>query len=94
MFLIVVEALNVMVDKEIGKGRMEGMSISFARRQQTIAQYANNTLFTLLGDKKKVWNLVYMLDTFCLTIGLVLNWSKSSGYWKQWDGNVKSTWIE
>ena len=30
---------------------------------------------------------MYLLETFCLATGLVLNWSKSSAYWKQ-KGNV------
>ena len=30
---------------------------------------------------------MYLLETFCLATRLVLNWSKSSGYWKQ-KGNV------
>ena len=37
-------------------------------------------------------NLIYILHTFCLATGLVLNWNRSKGYWKQKGGVSKSEW--
>ena len=76
-----------MVSQEMREGRVQGICLPFEGRQQIIAQYADDTSFTLLGDEEKVRYLVYLLETFCLATGLVLNWSKSCGYWKQ-KGNV------
>ena len=87
LFILVAEVLNSMVTQEMWEGRVQGISLPFEGRQQIIAQYADDTSFTLLGDEGKVRCLVYLLETFCLATRLVLNWSKSSGYWKQ-KGNV------
>ena len=73
LFLIVAEVLNAMVSQEMREGRVQGISPPFEGRQQIIAQYADDTSFTLFGDKEKVRCLVYLLETFCLATGLVLN---------------------
>ena len=66
----------------------------FEGRQQIIAQYTDDTSFTLLGDEEKVRNLIYLLETFCLASGLVLNWTKSNGYWKQKSGADRPPWTD
>ena len=71
------KVLNAMISKELKERQIQGMSLPFERKQQIVTQYVDDTSFTLYG-KKKVGKLVYLLETFCLAIGLVLNWSKSS----------------
>ena len=75
-----------MVAQESRVGRVQGISLPFKGRQQIIAQYADDTSFTLLGVEEKVRCLIYLLEMFCLASGLVLNWTKSSRYWKQKGG--------
>ena len=87
LFILVAEVLNAMVTQEMWEGRVQGISLPFEGCQQIIAQYPDDTSFTLFGDEEKVRCLVYLLEMFCLATGLVLNWSKSSGYWKQ-KGNI------
>ena len=94
LFIIVAEVLNAMVTQELREGRVQGISLPFEGRQQIIAQYADDTSFTLLGVEEKVRCLVYLLETFCLATGLVLNWSKSSGYWKQKGNVVRPPWTD
>ena len=82
LFIIVSEVLNLMVTKEAAAGRIEGIQLPVQNHQQILAQYADDTSFTLLGVEDKVKNLIHTLDTFCLATGLILNWTKSNGYWK------------
>ena len=94
LFLIVAEVLNAMVSQEMRAERVQGINLPFEGRQQIIAQYADDTSFTLFGNKEKVTCLVYLLETFCLATGLVLNWTKSSGYWKQKGVVVRPPWTD
>lgn len=82
LFLIVSEVLNAMVMKEATLGKVQGIKLLFPGHQQILAQYTEDTSFTLVGEETKVRNLIQTLNTFCLATGLVLNWSKSNGYWK------------
>lgn len=64
--------------------------------------YADDTSFTTFGDEEKVRNLIYLFETFCLPPGLVLNWTKSNGYWKcdstagrfAWRDHLGIAWAE
>jgi hypothetical protein len=82
LFLIAAEVLNSMVTAELATGRIKGIRLLIGDRQQIVAQYADDTSFVLLGEEEPVRNLIYILETFCLALGLVLNWQKSSGHWK------------
>jgi exonuclease III len=102
LFIIAAEVLNIMVMAEMVAGRVKGIELPFGNRQQIIAQYADDTSFTLRGEKEPVRNLIYILETFCAASGLVLNWGKSSGHWKshrtmfrpQWTEHLGVTWAE
>lgn len=67
-----------------------------------MAQYADDTSFTLLGEEKLVKALVAILDCLCLASDLVLNWEKSSGYWSsavavarpQWTQQLNIVWVD
>lgn len=37
---------------------------------------------------------LYLLETYCLACGLVINWLKSSGHWKFKDLICRPTWID
>lgn len=82
LFLIIAEILNTMVTKEMELGSVQDISLPVLGRHQIMAQYADDTSFTLLGDEEKVKNLIHILKTFCAASRLVLNWAKSCGYWK------------
>ena len=102
LFLIVEKTLNAMVTQEMSRENIQGINLPFGGHQQIIAQYVEDTSFTMLGKEEKVRCLVYMLEMFCLATGLVLNWTKSSGYWKEkngdgrpsWTGQLGITWID
>jgi hypothetical protein len=79
LFLIAAEVLNMMVATKVEQGRVKGIELPFRNRQQIIAQYANDTSFTLTGEEEPVRNLIYLLETFCAASGLVLNWSNQVG---------------
>lgn len=81
LFLIVAEVLNVMVKEGVARGTVKGIRLPEGDRQQVVAQFADDTSFTLLGDEAPVKALVELRDCFCLASGLVINWSKSSGHW-------------
>lgn len=82
LFLIIAKVLNVMVTKEMVDGNVQGISLPFHGQQQIMAQYADDTSFTLLGEEPKVKFLINTLKSICMATGLILNWSKSCGYWK------------
>jgi hypothetical protein len=94
LFLLVAEVLNRMVALELAAGWVKGIKLPIGDRQQIIAQYADDTSFTLLGEEEPVRNLIYMLDTFCLAPGLVLNWHKSSGHWKSRLDFRRPQWVD
>jgi hypothetical protein len=102
LFIIAAEVLNMMVKAEVVSGHVKGIELPCGNRQQIIAQYADDTSFTLRGEEESVRNLIYLLETFCAASGLVLNWRKSCGYWKshltwfrpQWTDLLGITWAE
>lgn len=57
-----------------------------------MAQYADDTSFTLLGEETEVRNLIHTLKTFCLASDLVLNSTKSNGYWKSPNSPIRPDW--
>jgi hypothetical protein len=73
LFLIAAEVLNNMVMDELAVGRVKGIRLPMENRQQIVAQYTDDTSFTLLGEERPVRNLIQTLDIFCLASGLVLN---------------------
>jgi hypothetical protein len=94
LFLLTAEVLNTMVVEESLVGRVKGIRLPVEDRQQIVAQYADDTSFTLLGEEEPVRYLIYTLETFCLGSGLVLNWQKSSGHWKSKTRPIRPMWIE
>jgi hypothetical protein len=80
LFLVVAEVLNAMVKSEVYRGAILGIKLPMENRQQTLAQYADDTLLTLLGEECSVKTVIRMLESFCLGSGLVLNWTKSAAY--------------
>jgi hypothetical protein len=62
------------------RGAILGIKLPMENRQQTLAQYADDTLLTLLGEECSVKTVIRMLESFCLGSGLVLNWTKSAAY--------------
>jgi hypothetical protein len=80
LFLIVVEVMNAMVKSEVASGAIRGITLPGGEQQQVIAQYADDTSLTLLGEEESVRMTIFTLEVFCASSGLKLNWLKSCGY--------------
>lgn len=92
LFIIVIEALNTMIREETRRGNVKGILLPENERQQTLAQYADDTSFTLYGEEETIKNLIGLLDMFCEATGLLINWTKSLGYWKFGPSNDRLPW--
>lgn len=92
LFIIVGEALNTMIKVESVRNNIKGIRLPGNELQQTLAQYADDTSFTLLGEELPVRNMISLLDVFCRATGLLINWTKSSGYWKYSTNNERPPW--
>lgn len=79
LFLIIVEVLNVMVYKVREDGGIHDIQLPIGSKQQIMAQYADDTSFILLRKEVPTCNLVSLLKSFCLALGLNINWTMSSG---------------
>lgn len=73
------------VHSEIKRGmeleNIKGISLPGGARQQAILQFADDTSLTLRSKEAPIHQLFIILECFCLAIGLVLNWTKSRGFW-------------
>jgi hypothetical protein len=73
LFLFIAEVLNAMLKVEVKRGRVSGIMLPIENRQQTLAQYADDTSLTLLGKEQSIVRVIFTLECFCLGLGLVLN---------------------
>jgi hypothetical protein len=62
-----------MVMNDLGTCRLRRIQLLVEGQKQIMAQYADDTSFTLYGEERPIRNLIYTLETFCLAIGLVIN---------------------
>jgi hypothetical protein len=62
-----------MVMNDLGTCRLRRIQLPVEGQKQIMAQYADDTSFTLYGEERPIRNLIYTLETFCLAIGLVIN---------------------
>jgi len=92
LFLIITEVLKSVIKTSVIRGEIKGISLLIGDRQQIMAQYANDTLLTLLGEEGFVVNTLAILDSFCRGSGLILNWDKSCGYWQSQGAEEQPTW--
>ena len=51
LFLIVGEALTHMIKKAVKEGRLRGITLPGGKKQQSISQYADDSLFMVRGEK-------------------------------------------
>ena len=65
--------MNAMIKDEVEAGSVKGIKLLFEDRQQVIVQYTDDTSLTLLGEEKLVRRLIYTLEIFCLSSGLIVN---------------------
>ena len=80
LFLITAELLNSMVAKGIEGERIKGITMPSGRNQQVIAQFVDDTSFTLLDKEVPMRNLFQTLNDFCVAFDLILNLMKSCSY--------------
>jgi hypothetical protein len=93
LFLIVAEVMNAMIKTKVAARVIKGIKLHGGTRQHVIAQYVDDTSLTLL-EEESLRCLIYILETFHFSSGLVLNWNKSSGYWKFVNDNPRPRWTD
>jgi hypothetical protein len=94
LFLIVAEVMNAMIKLEVASGTIKGTKLPVDNMQQVVAQYADDTSLTLLGEEESVRRAIYILEVFYASSGMVLNWIKSCAYWKLAGGSPRPRWTE
>jgi hypothetical protein len=62
---MVGEVLNVVVKEELGANRIQGVKLPKFHKQQLIAQYANDTIFTIKAPQACTKRIAIVLDNFC-----------------------------
>ena len=73
LFLIVGEALTHTIKKAVKEGRLKGITLLGGIKQQCISQYADDSSFTVRGEKRYVDELVRILKTFSAASGMEIN---------------------
>jgi hypothetical protein len=73
LFLVVTEVLNNMVTQEAEARRVRRIWLPMDDKQQIMAQYADDTTFTLSREEVEVRNLISLLNSFCAASGLIIN---------------------
>ena len=81
LFLIVGEALTHVIKKAIKEKRLRGVTLPGGKKQQSIAQYVDDSSFMVRGEKRDVDEMVRLLKVFSAASGMEINWKKSSAYW-------------
>ncbi|GJR66188.1 putative RNA-directed DNA polymerase [Tanacetum coccineum] len=80
LFLIVSEALQVMVLEACNKGIFSGLSLAENGANISLLQYADDALFFGEWSKSNATNLIHILDCYHEVSGLKVNLSKSCLY--------------
>lgn len=73
LFLVVGEVLTHIIKKVVVKERLRGITLPGRKKQQSISQYANDSLFMVRGDKRSVDEFVSLLKVFSTTLGMEIN---------------------
>lgn len=78
LFTLVIDVLSRLMEKAQEFNLIHGLSTGRDNVEVSPLQFADDTIF-LIGDKKEYWfNLLGLLDFFCLISGLKINKSKCS----------------
>ena len=80
LFLIVGEALTHVIKKAIKEKRLRGVTLPGGKKQQSIAQYVDDSLFMVRREVRDVDEMVRLLKVFSAASGMEINWEKSSAY--------------
>lgn len=89
LFVLVVETLNLVIQKAIGGDLWEGVESSPGGMNITNLQYADDTIILCPPKIDYFWNIKKALIIFHLASGLEINFYKSSLI----GVNVSSSWI-
>lgn len=81
LFIIVAEALNIVVKNAIRMDILKVLPLPLCNTQQIISEYANNTSFTTRAKEVSVYNLIRILRNFGIAFGLKINWHYSIAHW-------------
>jgi hypothetical protein len=77
-----------MIKKEQQEGRILGIKLPRLKKRQLIAQYADDTNFTIKTSHDATQKLAQVLEEFSHAFGLELNNAKTMAFWI---GNKKET---
>lgn len=72
-------------------GQIQGIDLSRGKEPQTIAQFVDDTLLSIVGEEAFIQAMVNTLQQFCLASGLVIYEGKSTTYF--WH-NVRENKLE
>jgi len=90
LFLLVAEGLNGLVQKALSSSIISGFKVEVSALEVAILQYADNTILIGEADFKNVWAWKSILRSFELTVGLKVNFNKSSLF----GVNVEDSFLE
>ncbi|BFG29907.1 hypothetical protein CerSpe_161810 [Prunus speciosa] len=78
LFTLIIDVLSRLMEKAQEHNLIHGMFTRRDRVEVSHLQFADDTIF-LIGDKEEYWfNLLDLLDIFCLSSGMKINKSKCS----------------
>lgn len=80
LLLIIAEVLNVLMKEGLSLVLIKGIRLLVGDKQQIIAQFANDTSLTLLGEEAPICQAISALERLCQASSPILNWTKSCGY--------------
>jgi hypothetical protein len=89
----------MMAQQAARDGHIKGIKLPSIPIFQLMCQYADDTTLFLRGEEPIVNNAIEILEQFCSTSGLLINWSKSAAYWQhrnqprpRWTSQYQWSW--
>jgi len=98
LFLLVGEAFNMAAKEDQRLNKIQGIQLPQSEDYQLLSQYANDNGVSILGQEIFLKNTVDLIHCFGSTSRLIINWTKSTGYWfsnvlpPPWLNNFGITW--
>jgi len=81
LFLLVGEAFNMDAKEDQRLGKMQGIQLPESEDRQLLSQYVDDNRVSILGQELFLKNTVDLIHCFGFALGLIINWTKSEGYW-------------
>ena len=81
LFLLIMETLHSAIRAAVVAGTLSRITLPHGITQQTLLQYADDTMFSLVSIEQNIHNISSLVKEFGLATGLVYNPHKSLVYW-------------